>query len=541
MNEQEVDSARSRCIAQRLSGAHKTPVNLLNGDTLQYVFVLLAQDPVRSEEDWSWYSIAHVCHRWRKVALDVGAFWSNIICHPVSQSLDMINVQLSHSKATNISLTFKQRGLHIMPSQISEIAKAILVHKGRITNMCLHIYDTLWDDFKVFMDRFPPKLNSLDIQFLHEDEIVFPIMRVISLQDILSLTGLRKLRVVKFDLKAISLDIDNLQPLRSLTEINFDNVEFEWFYLHGMIRLCPNLENLSIVSQYIHRGTHFDSSSFAQLHLPFLRNVKIHKLFTSQAHDLFQGFQVPVNADLDLRCLIPVPLTFLTNDNSPSLLNITVKSLFSRHRHCEMLRVAMTGRTVLFRTESGQEGRQDSGTVTTTSVLFNHIPAGPNHTNNERCAFLIELIRSTYWKKVESFSFSFRSGTGEITKDQWVDLLRSFDNLSSLDLSLPFNHQQYQAEFSAALRHLGDHFIHKTPLKNLFIKLPWYDENLIGDLKYFLHSNSTKISMLKLEYPAESGIVNHVNIQDLSESLSGCAQDVRVEMHRSFTPMFFSE
>lgn len=524
--------------------------SILNDDILLCVFNLLSQDPARREEnqDWEWYAIAHVCHRWRTIALNSGTFWSNIVL--LSTPLNVIIAQLRRSKDADLTLTCIQWDLTETPYQFNEKLNTVSAHKGRITDMYIKMHDSLCPDFRGLLTTLPPRLNALHFQQVEEPGDLFVSSTTVSLQNIFSLKDLRKLCIINIGLMANSLS--NIPPLQNLVELRFSDVEFEWRHLRDIIHLCPNIANFTVVPSMLGPqidDTLFNPPSYASLKLPFLQNLKIRRLTTAQMYGLVQNLNMPINSSWELGCLVPSTFGFQIDGDSFSPYKDIVTSLLSRYENCETLQVIMTNHTLEFRTGSiimpGEQQDGEMGTTATAILHFNHKILHLDYQNDQRCAFLTQLIRETNWRKIKYFRFYFKSGVGEITMDKWVDLLASFDNLSSLEVLLPFSLSQSQVEFATALGYSGQrNTAIQAYLKNLYFKLTWYDEDFIRELKCFLRFakyNSSKISKLRIEYPTEAMGAHNTDIQGLSDLLSEYVGELQVEMYRGVGRLYHSE
>jgi hypothetical protein len=104
MEEIEASEASTRALKSRYN--QLVPISRLPPETLATIFVFLSASAWNERAvHLKWICVAHVCHRWREIALNYPRFWSHINFTKLT-SAGMAEILGDHTRTTLIICSY---------------------------------------------------------------------------------------------------------------------------------------------------------------------------------------------------------------------------------------------------------------------------------------------------------------------------------------------------------------------------------------------------------------------------------------------------
>ena len=390
--------------------------------------------------------------------------------------------------------------------------------------MQLKLYDSTWKIFEKYLFQLPPTLGTLHLHLTHAPGSYLVKERTIDVGRVFSFKELRRLHIDHFKTNSHASAFQRTACLYNLVDLSLSYVQLEWEDIISILRLCPNLENLTMVRSIPASTpalTGRNGTSSPRIPMKRLRNLKIHMERLSTIHEFIQHLDIPSTTNFDLKCVFHMSQHFRSFQDYL----ILFQSYFNRHDQCQKLHITLTKLILLFWTESVQTDANGHRITVTTKFMIKHAWLRWFKSWDEFCLYLIQIIRETHWRTANSFHFIFDSNNDIITKDSWAQILDSFDDLISFDITLLRATNAAQLEVANAFEVYSERRISRPFLTNISFRLAECNIEFfkaLGRSLECMKNASQEISELLIKY---NGQLPSAAVQDIS----GCVRQLQIQ------------
>ncbi|KAI0780670.1 hypothetical protein BD413DRAFT_8515 [Trametes elegans] len=269
------------------------PVHRLSPDILALVFLDLVQDhenPLNSQYgDFSWVYIAHVCHRWRTIALGCATLWTQISTRYPEAALAC----LERSADAPFSLVVHARA---HPDNSKDVIDRVRPHMSRLRHLYLP-WTQLHDEngnvselLSSFIDVPAPQLETFYVYRVRIDGNCFPLPAIFG-------GHTPRLQVLKLSYCYPNMGHLSMRSLKMLyiRGKKRDAITMELSRLLEILEACPALEVLvTFKARFVHtQPLEQEGEPFRRVRLDKLRRIDIARCSASVASTLLDRLIMP--------------------------------------------------------------------------------------------------------------------------------------------------------------------------------------------------------------------------------------------------------
>ncbi|RDX56475.1 hypothetical protein OH76DRAFT_389565 [Lentinus brumalis] len=269
------------------------PIHRLSADILALIFVELLEDhdhPLSSTfGSCSWTYLAHVCHRWRIIALGCSHLWTQLSTHYPEAALTCLE------RSVDAPLTFVIDSRATVDNS-KEVVDRVLPHMSRMRHLYIpwtHLHD---DDGNVsqlvsgLIDASAPQLETFYIYRLREDGKCFALPAI---------SGGRtpRLTTLKLSYSYPRMDSASYTNLKELyiRGRKRDLITMELSRILEILEACPILEVfVTVKARFIaNEPLEEEGQPSRQIRLDHLRRIDISRCAASVVSDLLGRLIIP--------------------------------------------------------------------------------------------------------------------------------------------------------------------------------------------------------------------------------------------------------
>lgn len=472
ISETQVAYHSERALSLKRQRNERTSFWKLTDDILLRIFALLSHDPARIVDRWDWVGLAHICHRWRVIALENAELWSTIIVRVDSLSRGRLQCFLELSKDLELSLTILQNNGQdaVAPLRLVEMAISMVNHNRKFKELRAEVPADTWKTLSSLFDLTLSTLRTLDLRLKKGHS---------RLEKLFLKGSFRKAHFGNLLLDPTSLC--NVPQMNNLLDLTFDYVIFTSSQLPDLLRNCPKLENLHLL------GCRTDNPEWPndKVHLACLNCLSFRTMEVTDIFNHIEYMDLPLFTNLTIECNPD-------KDFTATVTALNLGNIFKEQCYYTSLDIALFSNEIHFGAVLMPVEGVDSMDVGSgkTSILV--LWKGEEHATSI-IGKAKEILSQNCLKNASKIKIQIDMDEGKtISEGLWTLLLEPLDKALSLEQDFIGNDSKTKEELFKALRVTASdeldskRFVFCPALKDISFRYAHYSVEAILELGHSL-------------------------------------------------------